>query len=706
MKRYLMIAVALLVFAGGFSALAWLGSHFASYALTTDRLSIDKPAPQLLDLGSSAVLDLHGSGFNKQTSVSLFMDVNSNEAVIGSFPLKGVFNGSLLYGDFLYLGSVSDGLKVLNVKNPQHPQLLKEYLVGISIADIQRSGNRLFLSRGQLGISIMQIRKDGFLVHVKDILLGQAVRACRFVDGFLFVAAGSQGLLVYDVRQLEQIELVRIIKPGTFVKKIKVSGEFLFYTSKKNKIEIYQITEPKMPVFAGTIELSAPPRDILVQQNRLYVATAKGLFLYDLADPGQPELLNNWFDFGSVMKIFPGLKHIYISDSLSGLRIVDPEAEYSSGYINLGIDPRIIVEISNCLYVAGFNKGILIVDKNAILSRQAVKTINIPGYSLDIFIKKHWMYIADSEGGVLLKDLAVNDNTIVKLTSRGSESFIADRNLLFVAQAKMGIEIFDISDPENSKSIAVWPERKALRLTVADGYLVLSKGHFGIELIDISDIKQPIVKDVLPYIHVLNIVSDGHFIYVASKNSGLLIYEITDNSKLRMLSSLSTPFPMNRFDFTMAVHVQEGIAYVANGRSGLLIIDVKNPEKPKILSSIDLPGFCNGLRVSDAKIFIISHCSGISVVNIEDPEKPVLFCSISMLGLSRGLQVVDDLIYVLHKRRGVTVIPVPMEATEIDLISRQHMQVKLPPVKFPGCYSIQVGNQHESVIRDGFVVYQ
>jgi hypothetical protein len=319
------------------------------------------------------------------------------------------------------------------------------------------------------------------------------------------------------------------------------------------------------------------------------------------------------------------------------------------------------------------------------------------------------MYIADTRGGVLLKDLAVDGNTIVKLTSRWCNSFVADRNLLFMAMQR-DIEVFDISDPEKSESVAVWPEYQKyqpLHMTVvADDYLVLTKGSSGIKLIDISDIKQPVVKDAKVDIHALDITSDGRFIYVASKNSGLLIYEITDNLKLRRLSSLSTPFPMNRFDSTPAIQVQEGIAYLAKGRSGLLIIDVKNPEKPKILSSIDIPGFCNGLSVSNGKVFVTSHCDGISVVNIEDPEKPVLFCNISMQSVSRRLQVVDDLIYVPHKGMGVTVIPVPMEVTEIDLISREHMQVKLPPVKFPGYYSIQVSNQSESMICDGVVVYQ
>jgi len=706
MKRLLVAVVVLLFFCVGVLALFWFGNYFSSYVFSRDRLSVEKPVAQTLSLGTQTVLNLHGVGFNRETSVSLFMNVSNNEAVIGSLPLGGIYNESLLYGDFLYLARDEGGVQVLNIKNPQQPQLLNEYLIGRTIVDIHQNGNYLFLCCGRLGVAIMRISQNGLLDHVADIVLGTTARKSQFIDGFLYVAAGSGGLLIYDVRQPEQVELVKVVKPGLFISKMAVSGSYLYLVVAEKLIEIYQLAEPQLPLLVGSLKLSAKLSALATHRQQLYVATKNGVSLYRLASSGQPELLNQWAGFGSARKIFSGLERVYISDSFSGLRIVGPEVEASPDLINLDIDPRTLVETADYLFVAGSDKGLLIIDKDALLSRQVVKTINTPGSARDLFIKDHWMYVADGRAGVLLQDLTAAEVNFTTISSRWGESFVVHRELLFVAEAKWGIEVFDISAPGQTKSVATWPNLKAMRLAVVANYLVTAKGAGGVELIDIADIQHPVVMDILSDVHALDVISDGHLIYIPSKNKGLLVYEITDDFKFNRLSRLLTPFPMNHFDLTVSVQVQNGIAYVANGRAGLLIVDISKPAKPIILSSIDIPGICKQVRVVNKKAFITSHRGGINVVNIEDPENPILLNSISIQGLSRGLQVVDGLIYVTQREMGVTVVPVPAVAEKVNLISERQMKVTLPSPKFSGRYGLQISDHRDLVIYDGVVTYQ
>jgi len=207
-------------------------------------------------------------------------------------------------------------------------------------------------------------------------------------------------------------------------------------------------------------------------------------------------------------------------------------------------------------------------------------------------------------------------------------------------------------------------------------------------------------------VHVLDVVTDDEFIYIASKDDGLLIYKFVDNDKLRRLSRVQTPFPMNQFDHAVTVQVHDGVAYVANGRSGLLIVDVRKPTNPMILSSIDIPGFCKAIDVIGNKAFVTSHHGGVSIINIKNSKKPVLISSISAPGLSRGVQVDDDLIYLAHKERGVAVIPMPAQAKKIKVLSKERMQITLPSPKFSGSYNLQINNQRELVVIDGVVIYQ
>ncbi|MCK5912577.1 MAG: hypothetical protein KAG12_01780, partial [Desulfuromusa sp.] len=458
-------------------------------------------------------------------------------------------------------------------------------------------------------------------------------------------------------------------------------------------------------LLVGSLKLSENIFDLVAHQQQLCVATHGGVSMYSLTHAAQPRLLHQWTDFGAAKRVFSGSKHIYVSDSFSGLRMIDPEVDTAPSFVDLNIDPRTISATSDYLFVAGSDNGLLVVDKNTSLARQVVKTINTSGYARDLYIKNRWLYIAADQGGVSLQGVDSEDG-VRFFSARRGKSFTVYKDLLFVAEGKQGIEVFDISKPSHPLAVVDWPNLESLRLAVIDNYLLSVNGTSEVELIDISALQYPVRKDVLPDVHALDIASDGNLIFIASRNEGLLIYEITENSKFNRLSQLLTPFPMNQFDQAVAVQVRDGIAYVANGRSGLLIVDVSKPRKPTILSSIDIPGICEQLRVVGRKVIITSHHGGINIVNIDDPQKPILLNSIATPGLSRGLQVVDDLIYVTHDAVGVTVVAAPVMAKKVELISSRQIKVTLPSPKFPGRYSLQISNGRELIGSDGVITYR
>ena len=705
MKRLYVALILVLFFSGGALALIGLGNYFISYVSSQDRLRVETSSPQVLPLGTKAVFNLRGSGFDRKTTASLFMDINNSEAIVGSIPLEGIFNDSLLYGDYLYLASSSGGVQVLDIKEPHQPRLFKEYLVGRSIINLYRHGEYLYLCCKKLGVTIMQIQPGGTLQHVTDVAVESLAVNCQVSHGYLFIAGGGSGLLVYDVRQPKQPRLVQTVRTGSFVSKVEMFADFLYLVVDANRIEIYKLQTPQMPLLAGSFQLSEKVYDLIVYRKNLYVASEAGISLYSLAVPLKPVLSQQWGGFGSAKRLFAGLGHIYVSDSFSGLRTVAIGEQATSTFMSLNIDPRTLSETPDYLYVAGSNKGLLVVDKKKISRRQLLPTINTSGSALDLFVKNNWLYIADARGGVLLHDLGAKSSDLKTVSFWWGQSFAAQDSLLFVAQAKMGIEVLDISDPGKPAFVALWPHLTSRRLAVSGHYLLSSNGGSGVDLIDFTDIRHPVIKNLLSDVHVLDVTTEGEFIYIASKDEDLLVYKLRNNGKLSRLSSLQTPFPMNQFDQAVTVKVHDGIAYVANGRSGLLIVDVRKPTKPVILGSIDTPGFCKTVTIVGDKAFAISHPGGVSIINIKNPRKPVLISSLSVQGLSRGLQIEGDFIYLAQKERGVAVFPMPSQA-ENQVVTKRSLQVTFPSPKFPGSYNLQINNQRESVVVDGAVTYQ
>jgi len=703
MKR-LVSAGIIFLFLPAIAALVWFGQYFLSYAIPPEELSVNEFETQLQIIGKPFTLDLHGTGFNSETSVSLVMDVGNRDAVVGSLPLDGVYNESLVVDECLYLARDSGGLELLNIEIPQRPRLLKAYLSGRTIVDINRHGHFLFLSCGRLGVTIMQILPGGFLKHVTDIVPGHTVWSSRCNGSFLFIAMRSGGVQVYDIHEPQNSRLVAKLEEGGDIHTLALFDNYI-YLPVTTGVDIYQVDNPQHPFLVGSLAMTEDLQDLTVQNQQLYLATEKGVHLYSLEDRSHPRLLKHWPVYGSADKMFPGKDHIYVSDSFSGLKLISSSADSSEGLINLSINPRTVAETDDFLFVAGSNLGLLILEKKNISPRQVAETIDTNGSVHDLFVRDHWLFVANAQGGVSLHDLEDSEVTFPLVTNRRSESFVVLQNYLYIAQGKQGIEVVDISEIDRPVPLHVWSNLPAVHMAVFDHYLVVSNGTNGLKLIDISDISRPVVRASLEGIHPLDITVDGALIFVASKSQGLLIYKINDDCKLDCVGELRTPFPMNEFDMTMGVQVEKGIAYIANGRSGMLIIDVEDPRHPVIMSSVGIPGVSKAISVEDHLAFVVSHQTGINIFDVSDPKKPVLKNKIEVLGLSRGIQIVDNLIYMAHRAVGVTVIPVPVDA-DIKKMSKHRMSVSFSSPRFPGRYGLQISNGRKLVVHEGAITYQ
>lgn len=702
MKRKIVLLL-VLFFAGGIVSLFLFGHYFLLYGVSQESLSVAPVKKQNLTLGMPVTFHLSCRGFDSQTSVSLFADVRASESVVGTFPLDGYFKEGFAYGDYLYLAANGKGIQVLDISEREKPRLLNEYLAGRSIIDIHRQGSTLYLSCGKMGVSVMSILPDGRLKHVRDIVPELTVSKTFFQDGLLYVSAGSAGLVVVDLSVLDHASAPCKITRH-FSSDFAVFKHYLYAPDEKGNIEIYNITQPSHPNLLYSFETTGKIRDLLIQNQQLYLATELGVFQYTLEDPIQPVQTHHWTNFGSAKKMSAGGGHIYVSDSFSGLRIIDVDSDSAPEFVNLKVDPQIIVDVDHYLYVAGSDHGVLIVNKNDLPQQTTVKSINTGDSAHDLLLLDQWLYVADTHGGLQLKSIE-RDEPFRVITTQQCDSLSRWESYIFVSHGRRGIEIFDISDPSLPRSISLFPELRGFRFAVLSHYLVAAKGYLGVDLIDIQDIQHPVIVDRLDDLFPLGLTVQNDHLYVASKERGLLIFRILDNGYLEHLGQLETPFPMNHFDMSLAVQVVDDVAYIANGHSGLLIVNVADPGHPTILSSTAIPGICKDLEIVGTVAYIVSQDGGISAVDIKDSRNPVVLNTFPLQGLSRGIQVAKGNIYVAHKAMGVTVVPVPIVNRNITVSSAGEASVTLPSPAVPGAYNLQISNGNGRVVLEQVVSY-
>ena len=233
-------------------------------------------------------------------------------------------------------------------------------------------------------------------------------------------------------------------------------------------------------------------------------------------------------------------------------------------------------------------------------------------------------------------------------------AFTEDKRAIIVTARQQGMYIIDVSDPA-SMSLAARRETQELTtgVCVAGNYAFLADRRMGIEIWDVSDVYAPrYVNGVLSedtstsQREYQDCVVDGHFLYVGVYDGkGVAIYDI---------ANLQTPVLAATIELDgcgQGVAVQNGILYASTALAsrgisgtrgeaedyasgagnGLEIYDVSDAYAPVHLSTLKLEGRCScnlhdvwDVSVSGTKAYVSNMYSGVWVVDVSDPSAPVI----------------------------------------------------------------------------------
>lgn len=682
-------------------ALIVVRSVFPEQAASRQPLSVDRPAPLHLEIGESRSVDLYGDGFTDDLAVNLVMNVVSPRARDASLPLEGVFSDSLVVDGTLYLGSVRNGLHVVDVGNPERPRLRGEYLAGRSVTDIKQGGGFLYVACGRSGVVVMRILASGDLQRAGEIVTETPVVSLALSDDLLIAAGLTEVTFFRTSGEHGPIRVATLETEGPLTEIIARDGH-LYVLGRRGTVGIYDI-ERRNPVRTGAFALPAAVTGACLFRNQLIVATAGALYRYDLSSPRSPRLARRVEIAGLSSRIEKGRDRLYLVDSFSRLSVIDPVSLEVVDKTVLAATVYTLAEAGNHLLVAGLGGGLQVLDRSRI-GGHVVRTQKTPGGCRDILAVGRWLYIADTHGGILLKSLDRWNDAPVRLSGRPGESFYLDRarNLLFVALGTEGVEVFDVSDPGKPVSVAVWPQLRARKISGSGTLLFVSKGIHGIDRIETARLDDIRVEALIEG-QVLDLQAVDRLLYVAHKDRGLQIYRI-DRDRPVLLNEVALPFPMSRFAFSLALTVVGHTAYVSNGRSGLMTVDVRFPSKAQIKHLVAVPGVAKRVTVAGDRAYVSSQDGGVSVIDLGSFESPRLESHIEVQGLSRGLVVSDGMVYVAQSNVGVTAIPAPLRVEKVELKSNRHLRIDLPPVGASGSYDLQLVSRPGTTTLDNFVV--
>lgn len=290
------------------------------------------------------------------------------------------------------------------------------------------------------------------------------------------------------------------------------------------------------------------------------------------------------------------------------------------------------------------------------------------GYAQDVMKNENLLYMAQGEGGLEIIDITnPEDPQTVSVTSDGARGYSAKvaikDSAVYLAAGSFGVTTINASDPtapeipgSNSS------EKPAKSLYIMGDYLFVAVSEQGVK---ISNISVPIYPDskgqvTTPgFAYGLTISSDSAFMFVACGEMGMYIFDISVFDQgypiYHEVAWCDTPGKAE----SIAILEEESIAFMACGTSGLQIINYADTNNVHIVGSLDIGGYAKDLIYKDQIIYQTAEMGGLQIIDVSDFTNPTLIGVVDT-EFALGLDMDDNFIYVADEDEGLIIISIPL----------------------------------------------
>ena len=118
--------------------------------------------------------------------------------------------------------------------------------------------------------------------------------------------------------------------------------------------------------------------------------------------------------------------------------------------------------------------------------------------------------------------------------------------------------------------------------------------------------------------------SNGSIAFVADRNGGIQILDISNLTSPRIIGSFDTNYAVG-----IAVSDNDSVAFVADWDS-VKIVDVSNATDPRLISSMDIPEGVHGVHLlSNGRFLLVATGKELKVLDVSNLESPEVVGSLS-----------------------------------------------------------------------------
>jgi hypothetical protein len=353
-----------------------------------------------------------------------------------------------------------------------------------------------------------------------------------------------------------------------------------------------------------------------------------GIWILDISDPSSITVVKSISDYIlGPEDIDVKSNYAYIAHNSSGLRIIDISNPISAKVVKtLDSSSSSYTEWVNIIdefaYLATGYSGLKIADISDPLNAKIICTVETNGYAFEVIVKNNYAYVASQYSGLNIIDVSNPYNAkLVKSISDfefhvfGEHSIFVEGNKVYVLDQNI-IRVLDITDPPNAyivKTISI-PDTggrivgPTQSIIVREGYIYVSNGFFHIIDAESGSTIKSIDNLHSSYISCFK----DNYLFITDSNSwwgmgGFYIYDISDPVNPIYITKSEALFPI------WDIKISGNYLFLATSESGLTIFDVTDATLPYNFGSIGTP-YAHGVAINNDYIYIADIYAGLLII--------------------------------------------------------------------------------------------
>jgi hypothetical protein len=256
-------------------------------------LKLESVYPNQVVLGQDLEVTLKGTGFDKNTRVSMALDVWNKKTIMGSVDTPGKAFGVAVVGDTAYVADFSSGLQVIDISNPASPQIIGAVDTPGKAVGVTVVGDTAYVAEYGSGLQVIDISDPADPQIIGSVNTPGLSSGVAVVGNIAYVTDENSGLQVIDIKDPADPQIIGSVDTGGAAKGVTVVGDIAYVADNLSGLQVIDISNLAAPQIIGSVDTLGYAHDVTVVGNTAYAADGdNGLVIVPLLSEITPVTMN------------------------------------------------------------------------------------------------------------------------------------------------------------------------------------------------------------------------------------------------------------------------------------------------------------------------------------------------------------------------------------------------------------------------------